>query len=196
MSFLLKQINKSAIAQDHLASQVLENTLSLFEGFSDATIALMCESASKYLDHVVKQLQAKNLQNAEQVVDMITGLRVLGSAQSRDSYHIKLPTFKILTTTAGENEKVDATLVKLARNPASKPIRDNIQQLITNAQNGDDAAVQTAVKDIEQLKLGYDRVEAKLNSVESEPQNSSKPSAKPVPNRATNQTSNSQPTNN
>lgn len=196
MSFLLKQINKSAIDQDRLASQVLENTLSLFEGFTNASLALLCESASNYLDQIIKQLQAKNLQNAESVVDMIAGLRVLGSAQSRESYHIKLPTFKVLTTSTGQNEKVDATLVKLARNPTSKPVRDRIQKLITDAQNGDDAAVQTAVKDIEQLKLGYERVEAKLNSAESEPQNSSKPSAKPVPNRATNQSSNSQPTNN
>lgn len=196
MSFLLKQINNSAIDQDRLASQVLENTLSLFEGFSPASLSLMCESASNYLDQIIKQLQSKQLDNTEKVVDMITGLRVLGSAQSRESFHIKLPTFKILSTKAGEADNVDATLVKLARNPSVKPVRDRIQNLINNAQNGDDKAVQNAVKDINKLKLGYERVQAKLNSGDEEAQSSDKPTAKPAPNRATNQQAAPQATNN
>lgn len=196
MSFLLNQINKSAIDQDRLASLVLENTLSLFEGFSNASLSLMCESASNYLDQIIKQIQAKQLTNPENVVDMITGLRVLGSAQSREQFHIKLPTFKILSTKAGEADNVDATLVKLARNPSVKPIRDNIQALITNAGNGDNAAIQNAVKNLEKLKLGYERVQAKLDSAGQESQSSAKPTAKPAPNRATNQQANSQPTNN
>lgn len=196
MSLLLNQINKTAIDQDRLASLVLENTLSLFEGFSYASISLMCESASKYLDQVIKQIQAKQLQNPENVIDMITGLRVLGSAQSREQFHIKLPTFKILSTKAGEADNVDATLVKLAKNPSVKSIRDNIQSLVTNAQNGDNAAIQTAVKNIEKLKLGYERVQTKLDSAGQESQPSGKPTAKPAPNRATNQQANPQPTNN
>lgn len=196
MSFLLNQINKTAIDQDRLASQVLENTLSLFEGFSNASISLMCESASNYLDQVIKQLQSKQLQNPENVVDMVTGLRVLGSAQSREQFHIKLPTFKVLSTKAGEADNVDATLVKLARNPSAKSIRDNIQSLITNAGNGDNAAIQNAVKNIEKLKLGYERVQTKLDSAGQEQQSSTKPSAKPAPNRATNQQTQSQPNNN
>lgn len=187
MSFLLKQINKSALDQDQLASLVLENTLSIFEGFSKASMSLMCESAVNYLDQVINQLKQKEIQNIDQVIDMVTGLRVLGSAQSRESFNIKLPTFKILSTKAGENQQVDATLAKLARNPNVKPIRDRITKLINVAQKGDDATVQAAVKDIQTLKLGYERVQAKLNSAEQSPQNSTTPSAKPAPNRATNQ---------
>lgn len=184
MSILLKQINKSALDQDQLASLVLENTRSLFEGFSSASLSLMCESASNYLAQVITQLQQKKVDNIDRVVDMVTGLRVLGSAQSRESFHVKLPTFKILSTKAGEDQQVDATLAKLARNPSVKPIRDNVLNLVNNAQKGDDAAVQLAVKNIEKLKLGYERVQAKLDSAE---QASTKPTAKPVPNRATNQ---------
>lgn len=192
MSLLLKQINNSALDQDRLASLVLENTTSLLEGFSSASVSLMCESAANYLAQVITQIQQKHIENTEQVVDMITGLRVLGSAQSRQTFNIKLPTFKILTTKAGEAQNVDATLVKLARNPSVKPVRDNIQTLIANALNGDDAAVQTAVKNISQLKLGYERVQAKLDSSEAQPASNDKPTANPVPNRAPNQPSQAQ----
>lgn len=185
MSFLLKQINKSAIDQDQLASLVLENTRSIFEGFSDASIHLICESAVNYLSQVVAQLQQKQIKNPEKVVDMVTGLRVLGSAESRTKFNIKLPTFKVLATKTGEGDTVDATLVKLARNPTMKPIRDGIEQLVNNALKGDDEAVKTAVGNIEKLKLGYERVQTKLSAGEEE-KSSSTPTPKPVPNRAAN----------
>lgn len=196
MSLLLKQVNRTAIDQDRLASHVLENTRSLFEGFSDAALHMMCESASNYLDQVIKQLQQKQLKNPEAVIDMITGLRVLGSAEQRDTFHIKLPTFKILATKAGGGGEVDATLAKLARNPTVKTTRDQIAQLVNNALKGDDAAIQRAATNINKLKLGYDRVQTKLENGSEEKQSSSTPTPKPVPNRASNQQQTSTGTNN
>lgn len=194
MSSLFKQIHKSAIDQDRLATLVLENTRELFEGFSVSSMKLICESASDYIATVIQQLQQKKLQNADQVVSMIAGLRVLGSAENREAFNIKLPTFKVLALNAGKTDNVNATLVKLGNNPSVKTIKGQIQQLISAATQGDEKAINQAVQNLNSLRQGYERVQAKLSeqpaqaaNQPNQPQNSSTPTAKPVQNQATNQ---------
>lgn len=177
---LFKQINTNAIRQDDLASLVLQNTNELFEGFSTNSLNLLTESAVQFLDATIKHLEQKTLNKTDDVVDLITGLRILGSAAQRDAFHIKLPTVKVLADGAGQEQNVNNTLTKLARNPQQKKLRDSIHQVINSAATGDNKALQKAVQMLQTMKSAYERVQQKL----SDTSKSDQPKPSPVPNKA------------
>ena len=184
MSSLFQQINEEAVDQDNLTSLVLENTRALFEGFTNASMQYIAESAAKYLGQIALQIQNKKIQNLDNAIDMVAGLRVLGSATNRDAFNIKQPTFKVLVNKAGEAPNVDAALVKLARNPSVKSVREEISRLLNAALQGSNNDRTAALQTINKLRLGYERVQGMLSNMGQEPSGNSKPAATPAPNQA------------
>ena len=54
---LIQQINESASEHESLVENVITNATVLFEGFSSDSIALIAESAAKYLGQLAAQLK-------------------------------------------------------------------------------------------------------------------------------------------
>lgn len=163
------QINEAADEQLMVAESIEANTLALFEGFSVATIGIVCESAATFLGNISAQLgmgQKTELPDFEKVVDVITALRVLGTRDNREAFNVKQSTFKVIVQKVGDAPNVDAALVKLAKNPSVATIRSEVENMLKSALQGEDNMRRTAVHSINRLRLGYERVQNKLQSMD------------------------------
>lgn len=183
MSLLIQQINESASEHVSLVENATTNVRALFEGFSDDSLALIAESAAKYLGQIAAQLKFnRKLQDMGKAVDMITAFRVLGSSENRDAFNIRQNTFKVLVQKAGEDANVDNALAKLSRNPSVATVRQQVEAMLNAAVQNGDNELGVALSNVNKLRLGYERVQNKLQSgaagsnAVSQPSNSTQPS--------------------
>ncbi len=162
---LIQQINESASEHESLVENVISNAAVLFEGFSSDSIALIAESAAKYLGQLAAQLKFnRQLQDMAKAVDMVTALRVLGSSENRDAFNIRMNTFKVLVQKAGEDANVDSALAKLSRNPSVASVRQQVEAMLKAAVENGDNELGVALSNVNKLRLGYERVQNKLQS--------------------------------
>lgn len=165
MTTLLQQINESAGEHTALIENVIANMSSLFEGFSNESKSAIVESAAKYLGTVAAQLKFKRaIQDMDKAVDMVTAFKVLGSAENRDAFNVRLNTFKVLIQKAGEDANVDAALAKLSHNPSVATVRQQVEAMLKAAVENGDNELGIALSNINKLRLGYERVQNKLQS--------------------------------
>lgn len=162
---LIQQINESASEHEALVENVITNATVLFEGFSSDSIALIAESAAKYLGQLADQLKFnRQLQDMAKAVDMVTAFRVLGSSENRDAFNVRMNTFKVLVQKAGEDANVDAALAKLSRNPSVASVRQQVEAMLKAAVENGDNELGVALSNVNKLRLGYERVQNKLQS--------------------------------
>ncbi len=168
MTKLLQQINESANGVETLFETIAANMDELFEGFSGSSKQLIAESAAKYLGVIAAQLKFKQaIEDFDKAVDMVTALRVLGSSENRDAFNIRLNTFKVLVSKAGEAQNVDAALSKLSHNPSVATVRQQVEAMLKSAVEKGENGVGIALQSINKLRLGYERVQNKLQSAEA-----------------------------
>lgn len=188
MSTLLQQINESADEHAALVENTILNVRTMFNGFADDKLAVIAESAAKYLGRVAAELKFKRqLSDLPKAVDMLTALRVIGSAENRDAFNINLKTFKVLVQKAGEDANADAALMKLAQNPSVASVRQQIEAMLNDAMQKGDNELGVALSNVNKLRLGYERVQGKLqaagdssSAVSQNPNGASAPQGKPT----------------
>lgn len=168
MTTLFKQINEGANEHIALVEHTMANTRLMFEGFSDEKLATIVESAAKYLGLVSASLKLKGqIQDMEKAIDMVTALRVLGTAENRDAFNVKRSTFKVLVQKAGDAPNVDAALSKLSKSPSVVSMRQQVKDLLTAATQGDENKTTEVVNLLNKLRLGYERVQNQLQSADA-----------------------------
>lgn len=167
---LILQLNEHANEQSALVADIEQNVPQFFEGMELDT-AIVCEDAARQLANIAIQLGNKGqLQNFDQAVDMLAGLRALGSSVNRDALNVKPPLFKLIVQRAGENPQVDAAIAKVANHPSFASVRQEVAEMLKGAtESGDPEGVRKVVNLINKLRLGYERVFNKLSSQSGEP---------------------------
>lgn len=162
---LLAQLNEHANEQAVLESNIELNVAELMEGLN-VGVAVVCEDAARILANVSIQLGSNGqVQDIEKAIDMVAGLRVLGSPVNRDALNVKAPLFKLIVQRAGENPQVDAAIAKVANHPSFASVRKEVADMLQGAgQSGDPEGVQKIVNVINKLRIGYERVSNKLNN--------------------------------
>lgn len=162
---LILQLNEHANEQITLASHIEQNVPQFFEGLELDT-SIVCEDAARQLANVAIQLGNKGqLQDFNKAVDMVAGLRALGSPVNRDALNVKAPLFKLIVQRAGENPQIDAAISKVANHPSFVSVRQEVAAMLKGAtESGDPEDVRKVVQTINKLRLGYERVFNKLSS--------------------------------
>lgn len=162
---LLEQIQILAKDQQQLDEAISQSLPLMFEGFSDASLTQVCESAAKYLGNISAQLKfGRKLDDFEKAVNIITALRVLGSSDNRDAFNINVKTFNILIQKAGQSPQVDTALEKLGQNPSVRSVRQSVETMLKGAIEGGEDETNAAVTTVNKLRLGYERVQNTLAS--------------------------------
>lgn len=167
---LLQSLNEHVNQASELEVNIEQNIGLFFEGLDVG--APLCEDAARVLANIAIQLGSKGqIQDFDKAVDMVAGLRAVGSAVNRDALNIKAPLFKLIVQRAGENPQIDQAISKVAQHPSFRSVRQEVEDMLKGAvESGDPKDVRNVVQLIQKLRLGYERVFNKLNSQAGEQQ--------------------------
>lgn len=168
---LITQLNEHITEQQEFSTTLTENHAAYLEGID---IQLLCEDAARQLANITMQLGGSGrIEDVEKAVDIIAGLRILGSNANREVLNVRSPLFKLIVQRVGDDTQIDRALDKIANHPSFKTIRDDVESLVQSAivPEADEERKQL-IQTINKLRIGYERVAQKLGSVDSKPTDS------------------------
>lgn len=168
---LIAQLNEHVAEQQDFSTTLTENHAAYIEGID---VQLLCEDAARQLANITMQLGGSGrINDVEKAVDVITGLRILGSSINRESLNVRSPLFKLIIQRVGDDTQIDRALDKIANHPSFKTIRDDVESLVQSAivPESDEERKQL-IQIVNKLRIGYERVAQKFGSVDSKPTNS------------------------
>lgn len=160
---LFLEIYESAAEAELLTETIVEQLPTVFSGFSDQSIAVICESAATVLGELSAQIKFKGqVKDLEYATDMITALKMIGMRDNREALNVNTKTFAALIRRAGETPNADAALKKLANHPSVRTVRQNTSNMLSALSPEEDNKNRDTLNSINKLRLGYERA---LNSI-------------------------------
>lgn len=164
---LLLSINEHVNSQALLETNIKLNAAILFSD-NNLSLSSLCEDAGRTLANIAIKLGSKaQLDDFEKTVDMVAGLKALGSSMNREALNIKTPLFKLVVQRAGQDNEIDSAISKVANHPSFATVRKEIADMLQRAsESGDNEDNKTAVQMINKMRIGYEQLFNKLNAAE------------------------------